>query len=155
MCGIAGQFFHTPRTPAACGLKRAGSAMRYRGPDDEGIYCAAHVGLVHRRLSIRDLSPAGHCPMPSPDGLVQVLLNGEIYNWRELRSELIAGGYLFTSESDTEVVVHGYRAWGEQLIGRLRGMFAIAVWDGGRQRLLLARDRAGRNRFFTEHRKQA
>ncbi len=148
MCGIAGQFFHTSRTPAACGLKRAGYAMRYRGPNDEGIYCAPHVGLVHRRLSIRDLSPAGHCPMPSPDGLVQVLLNGEIYNWRELRSELIAAGYLFTSESDTEVIVHGYLAWGEQIIGRLRGMFAIAVWDRRRQRLLLARDRAGEKPLF-------
>src|ERR1017187_6124090 len=133
MCGIAGQFLHLPHTPAVIGLLRIGSAMRYRGPDDEGIYCAPHIGLVHRRLSIRDLSPAGHCPMPSPDGLVHVLLNGEIYNWRELRSELRANGYAFTSESDTEAIVHGYRAWGDQLIARLRGMFAIAVWDEKRQ----------------------
>jgi asparagine synthase (glutamine-hydrolysing) len=148
MCGIAGQFLHSPHTPAAIGLQRIGFAMRYRGPDDEGIYCAPHIGLVHRRLSIRDLSPAGHCPMPSPDGLVRVLLNGEIYNWRELRSELSASGYSFTSESDSEVIVHGYQAWGEQLIGRLRGMFAIAVWDASRQRLLLARDRVGEKPLF-------
>ena len=148
MCGIAGQFLHLPHTPAVIGLLRIGSAMRYRGPDDEGIYCAPHIGLVHRRLSIRDLSPAGHCPMPSPDGLVHVLLNGEIYNWRELRSELRANGYSFTSESDTEVIVHGYRAWGEELVARLRGMFAIAVWDEKRQRLLLARDRVGEKPLF-------
>lgn len=123
-------------------------AMEYRGPDDEGIYSADHIGLVHRRLSIRDLSAAGHCPMGSPDGLVQVVFNGEIYNWRELRRELENGGAVFNSQSDTEVILHGYLAWGVELPKRLRGMFAIAIWDSGAGRLLLARDRAGEKPLF-------
>ena len=122
--------------------------MRYRGPDDEGFFSAPHVGLVHRRLSIRDLSPAGHCPMASADGSIQVVFNGEIYNWRELRTELQAAGYTFSSQADTEVIVQGYQAWGEGLIPRLRGMFAVAVWDAGRKRLLLARDRLGEKPLF-------
>ncbi len=125
-----------------------GRAMAYRGPDDEGIFRAPHIGLVHRRLSIRDLSPAGHCPMSDAGGLVQVIFNGEIYNWRELRTELATLGHPFGSESDTEVIVQGYLAWGEEVIARLRGMFAIAVWDTQRQRLLLARDRIGEKPLF-------
>jgi asparagine synthase (glutamine-hydrolysing) len=148
MCGIAGQLFHAPLTPDAGALRRMGAAMKYRGPDDEGFFSAPHVGLVHRRLSIRDLSPAGHCPMANADGSIQVVFNGEIYNWRELRAELQAAGYAFGSQSDTEVIVQGYAAWGEALIPRLRGMFAIALWDGQRQRLLLARDRLGEKPLF-------
>lgn len=150
MCGIAGLLVHARRRPDALILAAMAHAMKYRGPDDEGIYSADHIGLVHRRLSIRDLSAAGHCPMGSSDGSVQVVFNGEIYNWRELRSELEAGGAVFNSHSDTEVILHGYLAWGEALPSRLRGMFAIAIWDGGAQRLLLARDRAGEKPLFYE-----
>lgn len=148
MCGIAGVLLHGETTPSESLLRSMADAMRYRGPDDEGVHVAQHIGLAHRRLSIRDLSPAGHCPMASADQSIQVVFNGEIYNWRELRQELAAGGHTFTSQSDTEVIVQGYRAWGENLIPRLRGMFAIAIWDAGAGRLLLARDRAGEKPLF-------
>lgn len=148
MCGIAGIFLHREETPSREQLRPMGEAMRYRGPDDEGFFNAAHIGLVHRRLSIRDLSPAGHCPMSSVDGRVRVVFNGEIYNWRELRKELEALGCSFASQSDTEVIVHGYEAWGEGIISRMSGMFAFAIWDANKRRLLLARDRAGEKPLF-------
>ena len=148
MCGIAGQFLHNAEVPNLDVLSAMGTQMRYRGPDDAGIYRAKHIGLAHRRLSIRDLSAAGHCPMGSEDGRVQVVFNGEIYNWRELRAELVAQGFGFNSQSDTEVILQGYLAWGVGLLDRLRGMFAIAIWDGALCRLLLARDRAGEKPLF-------
>ncbi len=148
MCGIAGVVTHASTVPDHEHLRAIGEVMRYRGPDDQGTFAAQHVGLVHRRLSIRDLSPAGRCPMSSLDGRLQVVLNGEIYNWRELRSELLGAGYGFHSQSDTEVVVHGYSEWGERLIPRLRGMFALAIWDGAAERLLLARDRVGEKPLY-------
>lgn len=148
MCGIAGDFRHDPTMPDESSLRAMGAAMRYRGPDDEGIFRAQHIGLVHRRLSIRDLSPAGHCPMASTDGSIQVTFNGEIYNWRELRLTLEESGHAFISQSDTEVLVRGYEAWGDELIPRLRGMFAVAIWDSRRKRLLLARDRLGEKPLF-------
>lgn len=148
MCGIAGQFLHAPSTPWSVGLRAMGQAMQYRGPDDEGYYEAPHIGLVHRRLSIRDLSPGGHCPMPSRDGRVQVVFNGEIYNWRELRDELARAGHEFATQCDTEVVLVGYQAWGLDVVPRLRGMFAVAIWDENHRQLLLARDRAGEKPLF-------
>ncbi|MCB2263620.1 MAG: asparagine synthase (glutamine-hydrolyzing) [Candidatus Thiosymbion ectosymbiont of Robbea hypermnestra] len=148
MCGIAGLLLHRNETPDQEDLRFMAQAMRYRGPDDEGYYSAPHIGLVHRRLSIRDLSPAGHCPMSSEDGSVQVIFNGEIYNWRELRGELEGADFGFGSQSDTEVIVQGYRVWGEDLIPRLRGMFALAIWDAARGCLLLARDRSGEKPLF-------
>ncbi|WP_295446064.1 asparagine synthase (glutamine-hydrolyzing) [uncultured Thiodictyon sp.] len=148
MCGIAGQFLHGDVTPDSKVLAGMAEALRYRGPDDEGLYRTTHIGLVHRRLSIRDLSDAGHCPMASLDGLMYLVFNGEIYNWRELRTELESGGALFQSQSDTEVILHGYRVWGNALFGRLRGMFALAIWDASRRCLLLARDRAGEKPLF-------
>lgn len=151
MCGIAGQFRHREELPDIDALSAMALAMQYRGPDDEGIYRSSHIGLVHRRLSIRDLSAAGHCPMGSPDGRVQLVFNGEVYNWRELRLELEAEGVVFGSQSDTEVILHGYLAWGIALLPKLRGMFAIALWDGRAQQLLLARDRAGEKPLFYRH----
>lgn len=148
MCGIAGQFIYKPEFPCVDSLNAMALAMRYRGPDDEGIFRAEHIGLVHRRLSIRDLSAAGHCPMGSKDGQVQVVFNGEIYNWRELREELETQGIDFTSQSDTEVILNGYCVWGDSLLPKLRGMFAIAIWDGTLCQLLLARDRAGEKPLF-------
>ncbi|VUZ84774.1 Asparagine synthetase [glutamine-hydrolyzing] 1 [Candidatus Methylomirabilis lanthanidiphila] len=148
MCGIAGVFLHQSEMPERERLQQMGDVMRYRGPDDEGFFLAPHIGLVHRRLSIRDLSPAGRCPMASADGLIQVIFNGEIYNWRELRRALADAGIVFVTQSDTEVILYGYLSWGQEVISRLRGMFAIAIWDGRTQRLLLARDRAGEKPLF-------
>lgn len=148
MCGIAGLFVHDKLLPDLERLEHMARVMVYRGPDDEGIFQVEHIGLVHRRLSIRDLTTAGHCPMGSPDGRFHVVFNGEIYNWRELRSELEHAGISFSSQSDTEVIVQGYRYWGEQLLSRLRGMFAFAVWDGVSRKLFLARDRAGEKPIF-------
>ena len=148
MCGIAGLVLHGNETPNIEQLQLMGESMRYRGPDDEGIFTDSHIGLVHRRLSIRDLSPAGHCPMASKNGGIQVVFNGEIYNWRELRKELEDNGFVFSSKSDSEVIVHGYELWGEGIFPRLRGMFAIAIWDVSRQNLLLARDRTGEKPLY-------
>lgn len=148
MCGIGGQLLHLEETPDVMMLRDMAHSMRNRGPDDEGYFISNHIGMVHRRLSIRDLSSLGHCPMGSVDGVVQVVFNGEIYNWRELRRELESKGYLFVSESDTEVLVHGYAAWGEKVVERLIGMFALAIWDGNSKSLLIARDRIGEKPLF-------
>src|SRR5204862_4144276 len=111
---------------------------------DEGVWSDGLCGLAHARLSIIDLSPAGHQPMASADGRVWISFNGEIYNFVELRKELEAKGYVFRSRSDTEVIIYGYCAWGEQVFSRLRGMFAIALWDKAARKLILARDRFGK-----------
>jgi len=123
-------------------------AMRERGPDDHGIFLGVGVGLVHRRLSILDLTEAGRCPISDREGRVQVVHNGEIYNFAELREELEEKGHQFQSRGDSEVVVHGYREWGEGVFARLEGMFALAIWDVERQRLLLARDRFGKKPLY-------
>lgn len=151
MCGIGGIVRHATDMIDVAGLRRMGGAMAERGPDDEGVHVAAGVGLIHRRLSILDLSALGNCPMPNEDGTIQILLNGEIYNWRELRAQLLAQGHTFRSNTDSEVIAHGYEAWGESVFERLRGMFAIAIWDQPRRRLLLARDRAGEKPLFFVH----
>jgi asparagine synthase (glutamine-hydrolysing) len=148
MCGIAGVILHHDKTPQGTLLLSMGVAMISRGPDDAGILAAPHIGLVHRRLSIRDLSPSGHCPMSSSDGGVHIVFNGEIYNWRELRRELESAGCSFVSQSDTEVILQGFRVWGDGVIPRLRGMFAIAIWASTERRLLLARDRAGEKPLY-------
>lgn len=125
-------------------------AMRHRGPDDEGIYITpdARAGLANRRLAIRDLSPAGHMPMGTTEGDLQITYNGETYNAGELRRELEQQGHIFRSNSDTEVILRGYAAWGEGVVERLRGMFALAVLDlrpgqGSNDKLFIARDRLG------------
>jgi asparagine synthase (glutamine-hydrolysing) len=118
--------------------------LKRRGPNGEGIECWPNAVLGHRRLSIFDLSDAGRQPMMSDDRSVAVVFNGAIYNFRDLRSELESVGYRFHSQTDTEILIHGYVAWGiERLIQRLRGMFAIALWDSANQRLYLIRDRLG------------
>jgi asparagine synthase (glutamine-hydrolysing) len=151
MCGIAGVRVPLGSEVVAAGLRRMGECMALRGPDDEGLFNGPGVGLIHRRLSILDLSELGNCPMPNEDGSIQVLLNGEIYNWRELRTELLAHGHRFRSMSDSEVLSHGYEEWDEALFARLRGMFALAIWDQPRSRLLLARDRLGEKPLFLHH----
>src|ERR1043166_6837642 len=148
MCGIGGIVVPIDGEVEVAGLRRMGQVMAGRGPDDEGVFVEVGVGLIHRRLSIMDLSKLGNCPMPNEDGSIQVLLNGEIYNWREIRAELVAQGHRFRSTSDSEVISHGYEQWGDELFARLRGMFAIAIWDRPRSRLLLARDRTGEKPLF-------
>src|SRR5436309_4994977 len=143
MCGIAGVMFLEPgRQTGAKVLKAMGDAIAHRGPDAEGFWQEPGIGLVHRRLSIIDLA-GGDQPIGNEDGSVQVVFNGEIYNFQELRSGLEAKGHRFRTRSDTEVLVHLYEEEGEHLVGRLRGMFAFALWDRRRRRLLLARDRVG------------
>jgi asparagine synthase (glutamine-hydrolysing) len=117
-------------------------AVMHRGPDAGGYYLDGAIGLGHRRLSIIDLA-TGDQPIGNEDGSVQVIFNGEIYNFAEVRRELIAHGHRFRTNSDTEVIAHGYEQWGERCVDRFRGMFAFAVWDANARRLLLARDRLG------------
>lgn len=123
--------------------------LRRRGPDDEGYFIdeAGGAGLGHRRLSIIDLE-GGHQPLGTPDGSIQVVVNGEIYNFVALREELEKLGHRFQTRSDSEVVVHGYAAWGEKVVERLDGMFALAIWDVKERRLLLARDRMGKKPMY-------
>lgn len=120
-------------------------ALAHRGPDDEGRFVdeEAGVGLLHRRLSIIDLSPLGHQPMPNEDGSAVLCFNGEIYNFGALRPELEAKGHVFRSRTDSEVLLHGWEEWGEGVLQRVRGMFAFAIWDSRRRLLVLARDPMG------------
>jgi asparagine synthase (glutamine-hydrolysing) len=122
-------------------------SIRRRGPDDEGFYEAPGVGFVFRRLSIIDVE-GGHQPMSNEDGSVWVMLNGEIYGFLDLRNELLRNGHKFKTKSDTEVVAHAYEEYGEKCFERLNGMFAIAIWDAKRSRLLLARDRLGKKPLY-------
>ena len=143
MCGIAGKLTWRPDGALDPGLLRAMTdAVRHRGPDADGFHVGDGIGLGHRRLSIIDLV-TGDQPLANEDGTVWTVFNGEIYNFAEIRRELTAHGHRFRTSSDTEVLVHGYEQWGEALVERLRGMFAFAVWDAPRRRLLLARDRVG------------
>jgi asparagine synthase (glutamine-hydrolysing) len=143
MCGICGQFNYQnegPVEPAV--IQSMMQTIAHRGPDDEGAYMADGLGLGFRRLSIIDLS-TGAQPMSDVDRTTWVVFNGEIYNFHELRRELESLGYLFRTQCDTEVLVHGYRQWGERVLNRLNGMFGLAIWDEPHQKLLLARDPMG------------
>ncbi|MDB4932398.1 MAG: asnB 1 [Myxococcaceae bacterium] len=152
MCGISGFLSHDPKRPGdARAVQRMNDAIRHRGPDAEGLLADGPCVLGHRRLSIIDLSPEGRQPLPNEDGSVAVVVNGEIYNFQEIRDELVAKGHSFRSRSDSEVVVHLYEELGEACVARLHGMFALALWDSRRQRLLLARDRAGKKPLFYRH----
>lgn len=143
MCGICGQFnFGTGAPVARRDIERMAAAIAHRGPDDEGFYIAGSLGLGFRRLSIIDLA-GGHQPMSDREGSVWVVFNGEIYNFKELRTELEGHGHVFRTRCDTEVIVHGYKQWGDQVLNRLNGMFGLAVWDVGQRRLMLARDAFG------------
>ena len=143
MCGIVGQinFNKSPVSPVV--LKKMTDSIRHRGPDGEGHWIEENIGLGHRRLSIIDLSPAGHQPMISSDHRYVLTYNGEIYNFRELRMELEAKGYWFRSKTDSEVVLYSLAEWGSDALLKFNGMFALAFWDRKEKRLLLARDRYG------------
>jgi asparagine synthase (glutamine-hydrolysing) len=143
MCGIAGILYADPCRPVAAEILQAmGRAIAHRGPDGEGFFREAGLGLVHRRLSIIDLGGGGQ-PLGNEDGSVQVVFNGEIYNFQEIRRRLESRGHIFRTRSDTEVLVHLYEEEGPGLVDHLRGMFAFAIWDRPNRRLLLARDRLG------------
>ena len=143
MCGICGKFNFDRQAPVERReLEAMTGTIRHRGPDDEGYHLDGAVGLGFRRLSIIDLS-GGHQPMSDQDETVWVVFNGEIYNFVELRKELEGFGHVFRTRSDTEVIVHGYKQWGDEVLNRLNGMFGLAVWDVRSRRLLLARDAFG------------
>src|SRR5437899_1013979 len=143
MCGIAGIIGTDQSYLAdAADVHRMCQTIVHRGPDDEGIYVNGQVALGMRRLSIIDLS-TGHQPIHNEDRSVWIVFNGEIYNFQELRRELEAAGHRFYTSTDTEAIVHAYEQWGAAAIGRLRGMFGLAIWDTRSKSLLVARDRVG------------
>ncbi|MFL5382939.1 MAG: asparagine synthase (glutamine-hydrolyzing) [Longimicrobiaceae bacterium] len=149
MCGIAGIAARAPEGGEGV-LAAMREALRHRGPDDAGVWWSddGRVGLAHRRLSILDLSPAGHQPMADASGRLWMVFNGEIYNFADLREELRAAGHRFRSGSDTEVVLAAWREWGAECLPRLQGMFALALYDADERTLYLARDRAGEKPLF-------
>ncbi|USI72128.1 XrtA/PEP-CTERM system amidotransferase [Sphingomonas morindae] len=148
MCGIAGIFhLSTPKPVDPARVRLMIDAIAHRGPDGEGVWTGPGVGLGHRRLSIIDLA-GGDQPMASADGRLVTVFNGEIYNYRTLRAELEALGHVFRTHSDTECILHGWRAWGAACLDRFTGMFAFALYDAERQSLVLARDRLGVKPLF-------
>src|SRR4030042_4344457 len=172
MCGIAGLIHFDESWIAAPLLAKMGDVMSYRGPDDEGMVLIRRgeaieanelsqlpsdqdgfqIGLAHRRLSIIDLSEAGHQPMANEDGSVWIVFNGEIYNFQAIRVQLEEKGHVFKSRSDTEVIIHAYEEWGVDCLKRFLGMFAFAIWDNNRKRLFMARDRLGKKPLVYSHR---
>src|SRR6266566_5177627 len=150
MCGISGIYQNVGEPVDVEILRRMLESIRHRGPDDEGVYVDGNAAIGMRRLSIIDLA-GGRQPIANEDGSVLVVLNGEIYNYRELRDRLKARGHAFTTASDTEVLVHLYEDLGDDCVHELRGMFAFAIWDRRRRRLLVARDRLGiKPLYYTE-----
>lgn len=154
MCGLAGVF--SRESAEREHLARASALIAHRGPDDWGEQWIDDQdyagGLASRRLSILDVSPAGHMPMQSDDGLTWIAYNGEIYNFAEIRARLVSDGVLFRSSGDTEVILRGYERYGADVVSMLNGMFAFAIWDGRLRRLLLARDRFGIKPLYVHER---
>ena len=143
MCGICGQFnFKTDEPVRRHEIEMMADTIAHRGPDDEGFYISGSLGFGFRRLSIIDLA-GGHQPMSDQEEFVWVVFNGEIYNFQELKRELESYGHIFRTMSDTEVIVHGYKQWGDDVLNHLNGMFGLAIWDARRRRLVLARDPFG------------
>ena len=143
MCGICGQYNYLSNEPIdERTVERMTATLAHRGPDDEGFYSSGSIGLGFRRLSIIDLGQ-GHQPMTDSDKSVVVVFNGEIYNFQDLKVELEGLGHVFRTKSDTEVIVHGYKQWGIDVLGHLNGMFGLGIWDVRMTRLILARDAMG------------
>src|SRR5260221_10969424 len=148
MCGICGVYNMRSREPASRELiERMTHLISHRGPDDSGVYLDGDIGLGFARLSIIDLS-GGHQPMSNETGDIWIVFNGEIWNYKTLRKELIEKGHHFRTTSDTETIVHAYEEYGVDCVARLHGMFGFAIWDGPRKRLLLARDRVGKKPLY-------
>ncbi|GIV56436.1 MAG: asparagine synthetase B [Candidatus Kapaibacterium sp.] len=156
MCGIVGVVEYAAQEPRISEelLTLMSAAIAHRGPDDAGTWISPsrRCGFGFRRLAIIDLSAAGHQPMSTPDGRLTIVFNGEIYNHRALRAELEALGYCYRSRTDTETILYGYDAWGEQIFERMHGMWALALWDERTGQLLCARDRVGKKPFYWWHR---
>jgi asparagine synthase (glutamine-hydrolysing) len=149
MCGIVGLIDPSGAAVARDVLDQMSRAVARRGPDSAASWLGPGVGLAHRRLKVIDLSDAAAQPMGNEDGTVQVVFNGEIYNFADLRAELVGHGHHFRSRTDSEVLVHGYEQWGEDgLLDRLVGMYAFGLWDTRRRRFLAARDRLGKKPFY-------
>jgi asparagine synthase (glutamine-hydrolysing) len=147
MCGITGIFDLQGANIDKKDIDLMNGTIAHRGPDGEGTFIAGPIGLGHRRLSIIDLA-GGTQPMGNEDGEVQVVFNGEIYNYVELTAELAAKGHRFATKSDTEVIVHGYEEWGDRCVERFNGIFAFALWDNRRKKLFCARDHLGVKPFY-------
>lgn len=153
MCGIVGWMVEAGRSPGQGVLQAVNDTLIHRGPDGDGLWIGQtaderyQIAFGHRRLSIIDLG-GGHQPMASPDARIIVTFNGEIYNYVELRAELVARGHAFRTESDTEVLIEAYRAWGVDCVARFRGMFAFALFDAERQQVLIARDAFGKKPLY-------
>ena len=149
MCGFAGilDFSGRPDGERPRVLEAMTRTLVHRGPDDEGTFSDTDIALGHRRLSIIDLE-TGRQPIPNEDGSIWVVLNGEIYNHRDLRALLETKGHIFKTRSDTEAIVHAYETWGHAFVEHLRGMFALALWDRRERRLVLARDRVGKKPLY-------
>lgn len=143
MCGISGKLYFYPEKVGEKLIVEMNKSLTHRGPDDTGIFVNGPVGLGHCRLSVIDLSKAGHQPMSDPDRKVWISYNGEIYNFKKLRENLIKKGYKFRSGTDTEVLIYLYKEYGRDCLQYLRGMFAFAIWDEEKRELFLARDRLG------------
>src|SRR6267154_3055958 len=143
MCGICGQYNFGDQSPVRLAdIKAMMDSIAHRGPDDQGHYTAGPLGFGFRRLSIIDLA-LGHQPMADQEESVWVVFNGEIYNFQQLRSELQSYGHVFRTNCDTEVIIHGYKQWGDEVLNRLNGMFGLAIWDLRQKRLVVARDPFG------------
>ena len=151
MCGICGYLATASSQPIDKSvLERMNTRIQHRGPDSEGFYFDGRIGIAMCRLAIIDIA-GGQQPISNEDGSIHLVFNGEIYNFQELRHELVRYGHCFKTLSDTEVIAHGYEQWGDDVLLRLQGMFAIALWDGQRERLLLARDRMGEKPLYWHH----
>ena len=148
MCGIAGKINLDGRPIEPADMLAMVRPLEHRGPDDQGIWTGGATGLAHRRLAVIDLSQRGHQPMSNEDGTVWIVFNGEIFNFGELREELAGLGHRFRSKTDTEVLLYLYQQFELDFLTRLRGMFAFAIWDAGRRRLLLARDPLGKKPLY-------
>lgn len=143
MCGICGQFnFGSDAPVSRRAIECMADSIRHRGPDDSGYFISGTLGLGFRRLSIIDLE-GGHQPMSDAEQQVWVIFNGEIYNFPELKRELESYGHIFRNRSDTEVIIHGYKQWGEDVFNHLNGMFGLAIWDARKKKLIIARDPFG------------
>ena len=153
MCGICG-FFEYKKTarefPEKSALSRMCTAMSHRGPDDRGEYYSRETGVAlgHLRLSIIDLSSAGHQPMTDFDQRLRIVYNGEIYNFKELADDLRKRGHRFQSSSDTEVILKSYREWGEECLNKFRGFWALAIWNEKQKKLILTSDRIGKKPLY-------
>lgn len=143
MCGIAGILNLNNKSIPGQVLKNMTDAIMHRGPDDEGFYIDSYIGLGHRRLAVIDTSPRGHQPMLTKDKRYVITYNGEVYNFKDIRSELMKKGYIFYSKTDTEVVLNAYAEWGTECLKHFNGIFAFAIWDMKKRELFMARDRYG------------